>query len=62
MAAVTDTQLVTFIVLTNTSKLLLLKSFGKMRKFYSKDDDCLVLLYENAAEHRTKVIKNEVER
>jgi hypothetical protein len=65
IAAVTDTQLVSLIVLTGTIKSEDFLSFiqdviMKMRELYDSNDDQFVLLYDNAAVHKTKTVRDEV--
>ena len=59
IAAVTDTHLVTFVVQTMTIKsddfqALIASAIDELRNKYSDDNRDFVLLYDNAAVHRTK--------
>lgn len=65
IAAVTDEQLITFIVLTNTIRGDDFQAFipgvvDKMNELYGNKGKTYVLFYDNAPVHRTKEVVKEV--
>ena len=67
IAAVTDTQLVTLLVLTNTIKSddfqgFLSDAMDKMKQLCSDGKQPFVLLYDNASVHKTKAVRSQVEK
>jgi hypothetical protein len=67
IAAVTDEQLVSMLVLTHTIKAEDFQSFlpdvvSKMKDLLASDGGRFVLLYDNAAVHRAGCIKEEISR
>ena len=67
LAAVTDTQLVTVLVVTGTIKSDVFQGFlcdamDKMKQICPDANHPFVLLYDNASVHRTKAVRALVER
>jgi hypothetical protein len=67
IAAVTEKELISLLVLTHTIKSEDFQSFlpdviARMRELYPANEAGFVLLYDNAAVHRTKAVIEEVQR
>jgi hypothetical protein len=66
IAAVTEKELISILVLTHTIKSEDFQSFlpdviARMRELYPANEAAFVLLYDNAAVHRTKAVVGKLQ-